>query len=130
MMDGYRSCLLQIRGLALLVATCAAIACMLRVYMHSEVMLPVKTAQFQALRHSIAAVSSSGINRHAASTKQQQLAISYRTCPTSKPLTPIKTRGHIGLLLHEEGFKVGAELGVQAGQFASETLQSWHNCTR
>eukprot|EP00775_Hariotina_reticulata_P002367 gene2367-2672_t len=52
------------------------------------------------------------------------------TCQTAKPLTPIKSRGHIGLLLQEEGLKIGAELGVQAGQFASETLQSWHNCTR
>jgi hypothetical protein len=49
---------------------------------------------------------------------------------TLKFLTPIKSRYELALLLQEEGFEVGAELGVQRGHFASETLQRWSECKR
>uniref|UniRef100_A0A383WBA9 O-methyltransferase domain-containing protein n=1 Tax=Tetradesmus obliquus TaxID=3088 RepID=A0A383WBA9_TETOB len=47
-----------------------------------------------------------------------------------KYLTPIKSRIELGLLLQQEGFEVGAELGVQRGHFAAETLQRWPKCRR
>jgi hypothetical protein len=49
---------------------------------------------------------------------------------TLKFLTPIKSRYELGLLLQQEGFEIGAELGVQRGHFASETLQRWSKCKR
>jgi len=123
--------MLQLCRLALLAATCAAIACMFRQYMHDKVMRPLQPVQLQGLSHRMAAVSGSG-RRHASTIANQEhhFAMHPTTCPASKPLLPIKTRGHIGLLLHEEGLKIGAELGVQAGQFAAETLNLWHSCTR
>ncbi|KAF6253518.1 hypothetical protein COO60DRAFT_408390 [Scenedesmus sp. NREL 46B-D3] len=45
-------------------------------------------------------------------------------------LTPLKSRIELGLLLQQEGLEVGAELGVQRGHFASETLQRWPKCRR
>jgi hypothetical protein len=50
--------------------------------------------------------------------------------PVLQYLTPVKTRIDLGLLLQQEGFEVGAELGVQRGHFASETLQRWPRCRR
>jgi hypothetical protein len=47
-----------------------------------------------------------------------------------KYVTPIKSRIELCLLLQQEGFEVGAELGVQRGHFASETLQRWPKCRR
>jgi hypothetical protein len=122
--------MLQLCSLALLAATCAAIACMFRQYMHDEVMRPLQPVQLQGLAHRMDAVSGSGRRHASTNANQEHFAIRPITCPASKPLLPIKTRGHIGLLLHEEGLKIGAELGVQAGQFAAEILNSWHSCTR
>jgi hypothetical protein len=35
------------------------------------------------------------------------------------------SRNSIGTILEAEGFAVGAELGVQRGLFARDTLQNW-----
>jgi hypothetical protein len=35
------------------------------------------------------------------------------------------TRAHLGLILEQEKLEIGVELGVQAGQFAYETLKNW-----
>ena len=43
----------------------------------------------------------------------------------AKPITPIRTRYDLPQILNEEGFEVGAELGVQAGRFAEHILKNW-----
>jgi hypothetical protein len=58
------------------------------------------------------------------------ITLHNRSPATIKLLTPIKTRYELGLLLQHEGFEVGAELGVQRGHFASDTLQRWSKCKR
>jgi len=56
---------------------------------------------------------------------------SDRSCPPVKKLIPPpKTRQDIAIMLEHEGFEVGAELGVQHGVFAAETLWVWRSCKR
>lgn len=50
--------------------------------------------------------------------------------PVVKLIPPPKTRQDIALMLQHEGFEVGAELGVQHGVFAAETLWVWRSCKR
>eukprot|EP00192_Tetraselmis_astigmatica_P013191 CAMPEP_0117665278 /NCGR_PEP_ID=MMETSP0804-20121206/9723_1 /TAXON_ID=1074897 /ORGANISM="Tetraselmis astigmatica, Strain CCMP880" /LENGTH=338 /DNA_ID=CAMNT_0005472677 /DNA_START=109 /DNA_END=1125 /DNA_ORIENTATION=+ len=46
-------------------------------------------------------------------------------CYTRKPIPPFRTREDLGVIMEFEGFKVGAELGVQMGIFAAKTLSRW-----
>jgi hypothetical protein len=48
----------------------------------------------------------------------------------AKPFTPLKTRDEMGKLLESEGFRVGAEVGVQHGTFAQTTLSHWPSCEK
>lgn len=48
----------------------------------------------------------------------------------SKALLPLKHRELFGQLLEQEGFTVGAELGVQRGWFANLTLSTWPSCRK
>lgn len=47
-----------------------------------------------------------------------------------KMIPPPKTRQDIATMLQHEAFEVGAELGVQQGVFAAETLYIWRSCKR
>ena len=47
-------------------------------------------------------------------------------CPgPQKPIRTTKTRSEFGQVMEEEGFRVGVELGVKAGDFALVTLRAW-----
>lgn len=57
-------------------------------------------------------------------THQAVVAPPQRVCyPQNKYIPPIKTRAELAGLLQMEGMEVGAELGVQYGLFAVETLR-------
>jgi hypothetical protein len=47
-----------------------------------------------------------------------------------KPFTLLETRDEMAKLLESEGFRVGAEVGVQHGTFAQTTLSHWPSCER
>lgn len=51
------------------------------------------------------------------------------SCRT-KALLPLKNRLLMGQLLEAEGFTTGAELGVQKGWFANQTLSTWPSCRK
>jgi hypothetical protein len=42
-----------------------------------------------------------------------------------KPIPTFKHRNELGQLLDREGFKIGAELGVQEGRYTEKLLQGW-----
>lgn len=42
-----------------------------------------------------------------------------------KPIPTFKTRFDLGDILHDEGFEIGVELGVQRGLFAEKLLSKW-----
>lgn len=48
----------------------------------------------------------------------------------TKPLPKLEKRAEIGAMLEAEGMLVGAELGMQSGAFAEETLEAWKSCER
>jgi hypothetical protein len=47
-----------------------------------------------------------------------------------KPISPIMYRKDIGFLLESENLKIGAEIGVQKGEFAHQILSIWTSCER
>jgi hypothetical protein len=49
--------------------------------------------------------------------------------PIHAGVPTFKSRDDLGRILEEEGMKTGAELGVQRGVFAEQTLQQWPMCT-
>jgi hypothetical protein len=49
--------------------------------------------------------------------------------PIQAGVPTFKGRGELGRILEEEGLQTGAELGVQRGVFAGQTLQQWPSCT-
>ena len=48
----------------------------------------------------------------------------------TKPLPKLEKRAELGAMLEAEGMLVGAELGVQSGAFAEETLETWKSCEK
>lgn len=63
------------------------------------------------------------------SPQNPNLAPGGSSCADRLPPTPVlRGRHHIGAELERLNFTTGAELGVQAGLFAHETLKSWPRC--
>ena len=44
------------------------------------------------------------------------------------PIPVIDSRDELGRIAEEEGFRIGAELGVKEGNFANTTLHQWKSC--
>ena len=42
----------------------------------------------------------------------------------------MKNREDLGLMCEERHFRVGAELGVQRGEFSKSILSNWKSCTK
>lgn len=58
-------------------------------------------------------------------------AVVYDRARAPKPIPPIRSRDELGAFLNSEpDFHVGAELGVERGEFARVTLAQWTKCTR
>ena len=47
---------------------------------------------------------------------------------TTRPIPPMPRRTDIAEYLEKETFTIGAEVGVQAGEFAKSTLDNWPSC--
>ncbi len=54
----------------------------------------------------------------------------HHRCPSVKFIPPIKSRDHLGEILKLEKFKIGAELGVQTGEFSKVILEKWQVCEK
>ncbi len=53
-----------------------------------------------------------------------------KTPAGAEPPFSFNLRHEIPTHLEKEGFKIGAELGVQSGAYAAETLQLWKSCEK
>ena len=68
---------------------------------------------------------------HAAPSMANATKSGTTSCQAVNKFTPpLKTRYDIAALLQQEGMQIGAELGVQHGHFAAETLRQWPGCKR
>lgn len=71
---------------------------------------------------------SSHIRNTVLSVVSGRVAASAQSTIHTRPLVAPAARESLGKLLQEEGMRIGAELGVQLGLFAKDTLTSWPSC--
>lgn len=50
--------------------------------------------------------------------------------PPALPIEPFRSRNDLAAYLEQQGFTVGAEIGVQLGLFAEWNLRNWPSCTK
>lgn len=58
---------------------------------------------------------------------EQHVMKSNHHCPPVVFLPPIRIREDLGDILFQMGKKIGAELGVQKGEFANDVIRRWKN---